>query len=233
MELGTSKTASPQLRDQPCYPQPTPESGMCLIGDRGREKLEQYISSIFQASYGARIFEYLPMLFNLNREGSFSAALGLRSAAREALFCESYLDAPLETHVQTLFGANTERHELMELGNLVSSRSGDAALLYVLITAAIHMAGVRYLLFAANTAVRQSIKQVGFTPKAVCAADPGCLPDSGESWGSYYRGNPQVMIGDMALTNLQSRANPHINALLEMYAGSISELSVQIRSQLA
>ena len=46
-----------------------------------REALEQYISGVFSAAYNARILGYLPLLFSLERENSFVAALGLQSAA--------------------------------------------------------------------------------------------------------------------------------------------------------
>jgi len=201
----------------------------CVETDSRREKLEQFISGVFQASHGARILEYMPLLFAMERETGFSAALGLRRASDGSLFCETYLDDPVETLVQRLYGVGCSRHQIMELGNLAASAPGDSALLYLVVTRALHLAGIRHLLFAANRAVRVSLRRTGFTPVVIGPADPSRLEDGGRRWGSYYEGDPQVMLGDVALAWEQSEANPALWLSLEQHRGLVDDLAEAIR----
>jgi hypothetical protein len=206
----------------------------CSATDPEREKLEQYIAGIFHTSYGARILEFMPLLFNLRRDELFCAALGLRSAVGTKLFCEQYLDGvPAEDVVAQLSGVRCERRGIMELGNLVASTPGHGSLLYLLVTAAAWEAGVEYLLFAANRAVRFSIRRSGFTPRLVCPARRESLGDGGAQWGNYYDGDPRVMLGDLALTLAQAQAQPPLHRALRLYRQPIAALAEEIRSCIA
>ena len=198
----------------------------------GRERLEQYISGIFTAAYGARILEYLPLLFQLECDGSEQAALGLRGAGVAPLFCEQYLDAPAQQQVETLYNARVSRTRIMELGNLVATEPGNSGLLYIIITAAIHEAGVEYLMFAANKRVRNSIARCGFTPKVIQGAQRSRLGPQGLDWGRYYEGDPIVMLADIALTMRQISAQPALQQIIEAYQYFIPALADSIRIHL-
>lgn len=224
--LETLKRAPASLPGADSY---FPRIQPCFETDSRREKLEQYISGIFHASHGAKILEYLPLLFAMERETGYSAALGLRGAGNGPLFCEAYLDEPVETLVQRIYGVGCPRNQIMELGNLAASAAGDSALLYLVVTRALHLAGIRHLLFAANRAVRISLRRTGFTPVAIGPADPSRLEDGGRRWGSYYQGDPQVMLGDVALAWEQSEANPALWLSLEQYRDLVDDLAEAIR----
>jgi hypothetical protein len=203
-----------------------------FVDSARREALEHYISSVFHASYGATILEYLPLLFSLQREGAFSASLGLRGAAGERLFCEQYLDASIEVMVCERYGVASERRRIMEMGNLAASTQGDGALLYLLATAVIHEAGITHLTFAANRAVRLSISRCGFTPLIIAPASAERLGAKAAYWGSYYRGKPMVMLADLALTMRQARAQPAMAALLRRYRVELEQLADAVRQML-
>ncbi|MBT4521952.1 MAG: hypothetical protein HOC23_18290 [Halieaceae bacterium] len=196
--------------------------------DSGRERLEQYIAGIFHAAYGARILEYLPLLFSLDQEGATNAALGLRSASYAPLFCEQYLDTSVEDQVVALYGRQVGRDRIMELGNLVGSQPGQSALLYLLVVAALNEAGVEYLLFAANKAVRASITRSGFTPRVIQVAERNRLGSQKECWGTYYDGEPVVMLGDIRMTMGQIKAQPVMRQVLRAYRHSIPVLADSI-----
>ncbi|MEH6582990.1 MAG: thermostable hemolysin [Halioglobus sp.] len=203
--------------------------GACDKGSPEREALEQFISSIFSASYGAKILEYLPLLFSLMDGKHHTAALGVGSAAAAPLFCEQYLDTAVEDQVMTLYSQRVGRRDIMELGNLVSTTSGQSALLYLLVAAALDEACVGYLLFAANRAVRASIRRSGFTPKIIHVADSRRLGVEAANWGSYYEGEPIVMLADIALTIEQARCQPVMCKLLDSYSHAIPVLADAIR----
>ena len=196
----------------------------CAGDSPHREALEQYISCIFTSAYNARILEYLPLLFSLESDDCYSAALGLRSAATP-LFCEQYLDSTVEDEARLLYGASVERRRIMELGNLVASSPGQSALLYLLVTAALHEAGIEYLLFAANKPVRASIQRSGFTPKVIRVAEKNRLGEQAKNWGTYYEGEPIVMLADIALTMDQARAQPLMCKVFANYRHSIPVLA--------
>jgi hypothetical protein len=204
----------------------------CPETDVGRERLEQYISGIFNAAYGARILEYLPLLFQLECNGAKQAALGLRSAAVAPLFCEQYLDAPAQQQVETLYGRRVSRPQIMELGNLVATEPGYSGLLYIIITAAIHEAGIEYLMFAANKRVRNSIARCGFTPRTIQAAQRSRLGTQGLDWGRYYEGDPIVMLADIALTMRQIASQPKLQGVVDAYQLVIPALADSIRTHL-
>lgn len=210
-------------------PSDLPVVSSCLEHEAGRESLEQYISGIFSAAYNAKILEYMPLLFCLKHNETFTAALGLRSAARGELFCENYLDSSAQQQVLSLYGVPVQRSAIMELGNLVASAPGQSSLLYLLCAAALHEADVKYLLFAANKTVRASIKRSGFTPKTIRVAEKERLGLQGESWGSYYEGEPLVMLADIALTMEQANEQPFMRQILKVYAATIHAMAQAIR----
>ncbi len=199
-------------------------------GHDGREHLEQYISSIFNAAYGAQILEYLPLLFGLENGSSRQAALGLRSANCGPLFCEQYLDNTAEQYVEMLYGRDAARIQIMEMGNLVATQAGLSGLLYIIITAAIHEAGIDYLMFAANKRVRNSIARFGFTPRTIHGAEQSRLGDKGFEWGCYYEGEPVVMLADIPRTMEQIKAQPELQNLVDRYQFAIPSLADSIRT---
>jgi hypothetical protein len=119
----------------------------------------------------------------------------------------------------------------MELGNLVSSQPGQAVELYLLVVAALGQAGVSHLVFAANRAVRLSIKRCGFATREVCAADPAQLQGKAKMWGSYYDGDPRVVLADIGQAVEHGSTHPLISALWQRQALAIDSLADAIRSQ--
>ena len=197
-----------------------------------RESLEQYISGIFLAAYDARILEYLPLLFCLRQDNDYTAAFGLGSASASTLFSEQYLDVSVEDEVESHYGNRVARREIMELGNLVSSHPGQSPLLYLLAALALHEAGIGYLVFVANKAVRASIERSGFTPIAVADAQKERLGSRAQSWGSYYDGEPVVMLADIALSRRLAMAQPFLRKIIAAYEADISALADAIRGQI-
>lgn len=201
----------------------------CLPLEAGRPALERYIATIFHAAYGATVMEYLPLLCSLQQDGECSAALGLRGGAGQQLFCEQYLDQPVQQHVLGQFGVPVNRDRVMELGNLVSSEPGQAVLLYLLVVAALPLAGVDYLLFAANRAVMASIRRCGFDTRVLGAADPVRLGERAAEWGRYYQGQPRVVLADLGQALEHGRRHPRIRALWADNAATIQDLARSIR----
>ncbi|TXS96679.1 hypothetical protein FV139_04200 [Parahaliea maris] len=193
-----------------------------------RDVLENYVHRVFARTYGAEVNSFMPLLAGLYRDGEPEAAFGLRSAASQPLFCEHYLDRPVEHYASTLYGTLAPRQRIMELGNLAASRGGHSGILYLIVACALQAGGVDYLLFAANKAVRRSLSRCGFSPRPIQGARPECLPDGGESWGRYYDSEPVVMLADVNRTVRQAATQPGMVALMAQYATAITTLAAAV-----
>ena len=201
-----------------------PARGLSVCDGAARSEVEGYIAGIFQISYGAQVNEFMPLLVGLRETIDFSAALGLRGAADGSLFCEQYLSNPVESYVHTVFGQTTARERIFEMGHLVASNHGHAALLYTLVGAALYEAGIDYLLFTANRAVRISLQRNGFAGEQIAEADRRLLGPSSGDWGSYYESGPRVMLGDVRAAMRRRTADPMIRQLLHQYQSDIEAL---------
>lgn len=204
--------------------------GTARLWESGRERIEQYIAEIFRLAHGARVMSYMPLLVYREEEGALQAALGLRGAASSRLFCERYLEDPIETHVARQFGRVVNRSQIMELGNLVASSAGQSVALYLLVVAALHEAGIDYLVFAANRAVRFSIRRCGFETRDLGPADPAALGAAASDWGSYYEGSPRVILGDLRQAVEHGRRQACIAELWSRERIRIEALADSIRS---
>ncbi len=197
--------------------------------DPQRATQERYISDIFWKSYQATVTNFHPLLFTLQREDKPIAALGLSHGVHGHLFSETYLDAPAQDYVKTLYGFSCNRADIMELGNLAGTEPRQSAQIYLLIVAAMHTAGIKYLLFTANRFVKASVKRSGFTPLPICDAEQSRLGESASLWGSYYAGTPTVMLADLDLTMRQALSQPALLERLQAYHADIQQLAEIIR----
>ena len=190
--------------------------------DRQRERVEQFISGVFQAGFQAKIMTYAPHLLYLESERRIQASLGLRHAVGCALFCEAYL----ETDIISAIGAtDLSRVDIYELSNLASMNPGSGAHLYILAAIALDMVGCKKLVFTANKAVRNSIAKGGFTARFLANADVERVSNSSDQWGTYYDGEPQVMVADIPESAAIIRANPQMMALVNLAQSELQHVA--------
>ncbi|MFT5482044.1 MAG: hypothetical protein ACI9GW_000691 [Halieaceae bacterium] len=228
----THNSVTTEVQASQCRSQAFIQPGCSVLGAvqmaPERESIERYITSVFDAAYSARILDFLPLLFALIKNDSIAATLGLRSASASQLFCERYLEETAEELVLRMSGEAVRRDHIMEMGNLAANGGVQSAWLYVLVVAGLNRAGVRWLLFAANRAVQNSIGKCNFTPLRICPADPGKLGAEAVNWGSYYDGKPDVMLGDLALTVAQAQAQPMLADLLASHESEIDYIAAAV-----
>jgi hypothetical protein len=164
-----------------------------------RASVESFIRDCFAQAHGARIRQFMPRLFSLHAGGDMIASFGLRGAADSPLFLESYLDRPVEEVLQTRLGQNVRRDQIIEVGNLSTRYPGAARWLIVAVTALLHEAGYRWVVFTGTTALRNGFHRLGLRPVELGAATLEHLPPSERAdWGRYYESGPLVMAGDIA-----------------------------------
>lgn len=166
-------------------------------GQAGREVLEAFIQAVFARSYGASIQQFYPHLLGLRRSDlSLAAVAGLRPAYAGKLFCETYLDAPVEILLATACGQQVSRRHVVEVGNLAPASAGQARWLIATVTAYLHGAGFSWVVFTAVPVLHNAFLRMGLQPLALADADPARLAASEQGrWGSYYDGRPVVYAG--------------------------------------
>lgn len=177
-----------------------------------RERVERFISQVFQASFNAKIMTYAPDLLYLEHDLRIQAALGLRWADKHPLFCEKYLEGSV---LDAIGDPLLERGEVVELSNLASMTPGAGAQLYVLAAVALDLAGCKQLVFTANETVRRSISRGGFSARFLADANVEKITGA-DQWGSYYQGRPQVMVADIPASAQIIRSNPLVTPLLNV-----------------
>jgi hypothetical protein len=84
------------------------------------------------------------------------------------------------------------------------------------------------LVFAANRAVRTSIRRAGMEPVPVAPALPARLGPKARAWGSYYRGDPWVMYGDIPANLDRATTRSSTRRLLAENSGTVASLALAL-----
>ncbi|HEX2830463.1 MAG TPA: thermostable hemolysin [Burkholderiales bacterium] len=192
MRQAIAPTGRPQAAE-PATPASPPPYALKLVAAAERERVERFIHAAYETAYGARITSFMPCLATVSRGTEIVAACGLRHAAGERLFVETYLGAPIEEPLSAAAGEAVARDALVEVGNLAILRPGYARLLIRLLTRHLYAHGARWVVFTAVPALRNNFAALSIPLYALGAARPERLPAAErERWGRYYDTAPQV-----------------------------------------
>lgn len=158
------------------------------------------IALVYRKAYGARLNAFMPQLLKISgRDGVFRAIVGLREAATQPLFLETYLDEPIEQAIAHRVEGEVSRESIIEIGNLAEFRPGDARLGIIATTRYLHVLGYRWVVFTAVPQLLNAFRRLGMEPVEIAEADPERLPaDQRGVWGRYYDERPKVCFGDIA-----------------------------------
>lgn len=165
--------------------------------------LESFISGVFLDSYGARLSKFHDTLIGcVDGDGQWVAALGLSALAHREAFLEQYLDRPVEQVIESAKSSTrglrrVSRWDVAELGNLAAVRPGASRALILKMTQYLHKRHFRWVVFTATQGLVNSFAKLHYEPAVLAAADPGKLQGDPHQWGTYYRHNPRVMVGDI------------------------------------
>jgi len=163
-----------------------------------RARLEQHIHQRYAQTYGADIRHFLPTLIAVEaNDGHVLGVMGVRPAAREALFLEQYLDDPVEQVLGRHLGVAVERLRLAELGNLAAGLPGTARMLILALSAYLRGAGFDWVVFTAVPAVRNAFARLDLQLVELAEADGARLGTGLAHWGSYYTQRPVVVACDV------------------------------------
>jgi len=188
-----------QIRNR-VSPNTPPLSAVHLDADSARRgEAEQFIRTIFEQRYGARVSVFAPRLLMLEQAGRTVAVAGWRGADAEPLFLESYLDTPIETALHTLTGQTLHREQIVEVGNLASEKAGGSLQVILHLARQFVEAGYEWVVFTATRELVGIFAKLGLPLLALAKADPARLGSAAADWGSYYESSPVVVAGRIRL----------------------------------
>ena len=193
-----------------------------------REQIEQFIHTRYAETYDADISHFLPLLLASWRDGEVAGVLGLRPGQSGRFFVENYLAQPMESVLSERLGESVSRASLIETGNLAGTR-GSSQLLFIVLTEVLYRAGFRWVTFTATAQVSALLQRLGFAPQALCEADPRCLGEQAEAWGSYYANRPWVVAGDVVQAHQTLQRNEFAQKLLREHADEIDRIVAELK----
>lgn len=163
------------------------------VDSLARAEIERFIFDAYHSAYGARITRFMPHLAALYRDEELLAACGLRSAAYEPLFLETYLKRPIEDVLGSVTGTQARRDDIVEVGNLAIARPGAARMLIELLTAHLHQRRERWVVFTAVPVLRNNFQRLHIPLHVLGDARPENLSlEARQQWGRYYDCSPKV-----------------------------------------
>jgi hypothetical protein len=210
---------------------PSPKFGFVSMQSPCRAEVEQYIGRNFEASYGARLAEFLPIFLTLRCNQNLSASTGISPGAiSQNFFLEQYLDAPIETELQQFCDEQIAREQLVEIGNLVATTRGASRLMFIILASVLNLSGFKWMVFTATKPLLSNLRKLGFETLVIADAKPSCLSNNANAaWGSYYDNQPQVVAGN--LSNAQEIVDGrNIFSLVQsFYKSEIDSLAQEIK----
>ena len=202
----------------------------CLDPERG--DVEAFIADRFLASYGACIQEFMPQLLSMRCLNHFTGVIGIRKAAEEDLFLETYLDLPVEQVLSAKTNAIIERDAIVEVGNLVAGSRGSSQFVFLVAMSALQEAGYRWIVFTATNSLANNLHKLGFPMTLLAPASIDRLSArEAAGWGSYYEAGPQVYAGSLDNAMEIIRRRPLFRQAFAAYRREIRRLSRLICQQ--
>lgn len=159
-----------------------------------RNQVESFVRYGFARAYDARITSFMPTLFSLtDANGRLVAAAGCRPAADQALFLEQYLDEPIEQLLAQHIAVDIQRHDIVEVGNLVGETAGATRVLISAMGRWLGAEGYRAVCCNVTNTVANAFRKHGIPLAPLIAADKRRLGDAAHDWGRYYERPCTVM----------------------------------------
>jgi len=215
-----------------------------------RKIIENYIAQQYQQTYDAQITEFSPLLLglctinlnktalnktDLNENQIPETALGLKPGFMGKLFLEHYLDAPIEQVIAQHSKQPVDRHHVVEIANLVSTRRGGSLPLFLMMATALNLAGYRWMTFTATPQVEKLVKRLGVNLQTLAPAEAGKLQTATDKtktdtkWGRYYDSNPYVLFGNLNEAVSKAQSKPQIQKFLQQHQHAIHSLAQRLR----
>lgn len=160
-----------------------------------RREVEAFIHTVFKVTYGANVTDFMPTLVALrDNNGVLMAAFGMRSAAKEQLFLEQYIDMPIEALLSQSLNQSISRDAITCIGNLAVSNPRNAGVLIAHVIQHSLDIGIQWCVATAHHSLQNGLIKGGRDVYPLHIADKNRLGEAEQAvWGSYYDTAPQVV----------------------------------------
>jgi hypothetical protein len=160
-----------------------------------RAELELFVKGVFRMVHSARIRHFMPTLMSMrDDEGHLQAVCGIRHAAEQSLFLETYLDQPVELMLSAATGKTVTREQILEVGNLAVFQPVHIRHLLASVSLYLHGSQAEWAVFTATPGLRNALLKLNMQLVHLGVADIQCLPaEERPDWGRYYDHTPQVL----------------------------------------
>lgn len=167
-------------------------------GCAGRDALESEIRSRYADHFSACVEGFMPYLLRFTlAEGGERGVVGLRPASDGELYLESYLDSPIEECIAGLVSYPVARSAVVEIGQLAVEHRRVVVPLFRQLVPFLLQHGYRWVCFTATGPVRALLARAGLSGQQLGTASADRVADRADHWGSYYRHDPRVIVGDL------------------------------------
>lgn len=162
-----------------------------------RAALEARIRSGFGMHFDACIEGFMPRFACYRHRSGATGVIGMRCAAGEPLFLESYLDTPVETVIADATGSAVGRDRIAEVGQFVVDDRDIVTSFFRDLVPFLVGNGYDWVCFTGTDRIRALLARVGFQGLPVARADAARVRNSGDRWGRYYDFDPVVILGKL------------------------------------
>lgn len=162
-----------------------------------RASLEARIRSGFGMHFDACIEGFMPRFAHYRHASGATGVIGIRCAADEPLFLESYLNASVESVIADATGAHVDRHRIAEVGQFVVDDRDIVTSFFRDLVPFLVENGYDWVCFTGTDRIRALLARVGFRGLPVARAEATRVRDTGDRWGRYYEFDPVVILGKL------------------------------------
>jgi hypothetical protein len=158
-----------------------------------RHAVEAFIAQRYRDCYGAHIGHFPAQLITVfNRDGSISAACGLRDAAEGFISC-GYLKADIADAVGHVLGRETAVDDLVEFTTLAADNLNHLMQVLTAARDAARLMGKRLAIFTTTELISRILRRHKVKSIWLAHADETLAPGDGP-WGDYYGPGTNVYI---------------------------------------
>jgi hypothetical protein len=162
-----------------------------------RASLEARIRSGFGMHFDACIEGFMPRFAHYRHASGATGVIGIRCAADEPLFLESYLNTPVESAIADTTGAPIGRDRIVEVGQFVVDDRDIVTSFFRDLVPFLIENGYDWVCFTGTDRIRALLARVGFHGLPVARADAARVRNTGDRWGRYYDFDPVVILGKL------------------------------------
>ena len=160
-----------------------------------RAVLEARIRSGFGMHFDACIEGFMPRFAHYRHRSGATGVIGVRCAADGPLFLENYLNAPVESIIESTTGERTARDRIAEVGQFVVDDRDIVTSFFRDLVPFLTASGFDWVCFTGTDRIRALLARIGFRGLPLARAEQTRVPGSGDHWGRYYDFDPVVILG--------------------------------------